>query len=227
VADAAPVAPLVVPAAPARLAPAPEFARFAAPATFQRPMPVTAEVAIRVRGLPAALRTPDMGIATFDAITGAGFAWTPLGDAANGTDDVVVRAAAHGTCEQSVVLATQRAFARHGYLARTRFTPTRGTAGDVVLDSVVSATRFELPKGAARCGPLRLVRVDDPQWLPMENGTTGVVLTGTKPLMLLLGAGTYELQDPIDPTKSQRFDVPTNATVVVSPALTVAEADRP
>lgn len=219
--------PVTVPDAPTRLPPAPEFARFAAPATVQRPMPVTASVTIRLRGLPTAVRTAEMGIATFDAVTGAGFSWTPIGDAANGTDDLVLRAEFHGTCEQAVVLASQRAFARHGYLARTTFTPSRNPTTEIELDSMVSTTRFQLPNGALRSGPLRLVRVDDPQWLPMENGTTGVVLASAEPATLLLGAGTYELQDPIHREKTQRFVVPAAGPIVLNADLTVAAADRP
>jgi len=92
---------------------------------------------------------------------------------------------------------------------------------------VVSPTRFELPSGRGRAGPLRLVRVDDPQWLPMEHGTTGVLLADTESVTLLLGAGTYELQDPIARDKTQRFDVPAKDAVVISSTLTVAPIDRP
>ena len=170
-----------------------------------------------------------MGIATFDATSGAEFTWTPLsaGTAQNG--DLLVEVTMFGKGERCVTLATERVFARHGYLVRTSFriAPPGGADPEVTLDAAVSAVRFELPPKSRRAGPLRIARLDDSQWLPMDLGTTGLSLTAEGPVTQLLGAGAYELRDPIAPDRVQRFDVPAPGPVVIDPTLTVVTADRP
>lgn len=226
---ASPPTALQVPKAPERLPASPEFARRAEPATAARERAPAPTIAIRVRALAKEQRTPAMGVATFDATTGAGFVWTPLADASEADGDLLIRTAANGTGERCATLATAREFARHGYLARSRFVlpAGAGSAVDVVLDATMGTARFELPRGSVRAGPLRLVRTDDPHWLPMENGATGVSLTAPDPTTLLLGAGVYELQDPIAPESRQRFEVPAKDPIVLSASLTLVRADRP
>lgn len=201
----------------------------ATPATAERPAPIASSVVIHLHSLPAASRTATMGVATFDATNGSGFVWTPL-TAANEQADgsLLLRATVHDTSEQSVTFATDRAFARHGYLARSRFVPDR-RSGEVAvsLDATTNLIRFELPPTATRAGPLRIVRLDDPTWMPMEHGTTGLSVTSSGPTTVLFGAGEYELQDPLVPERTQRFVVPASGPVVLSPSLTVARAGRP
>lgn len=226
---ASPTTALQIPKAPERLPTAPEFARRAEPASAARERPPSPAIAIRVRALAKEQRTPTMGIATFDATTGAGFVWMPLAEATDAGDDLLVHTTPVGSGEHCATLATAREFARHGYLARSRFVlPSGATAtADVVLDASMGVARFELPRGSVRAGPLRLVRADDPHWLPMQHGATGVSLTAAEPTTLLLGAGVYELQDPIAPESRQRFEVPTKGPIVLSASLTLVRADRP
>jgi hypothetical protein len=213
------------PEAPARLPTSPAFAR-PADASATTAGAATTPVEIRVRNLPEALRTGSSGVATFVASTGAGFTWMPLAEATSAADgDLVVHARVH-TGEQCIVtLATARAFAQHGYLARTQLGGGAEATGEVALDVAVSTIRFELPANARRAGPFRLVRVDDPQWLPMHHGSTGISLAQGA-VSVLLGAGQYELCDPIAPGTRQRFDVPAPGPIVLSDSLSGVRADR-
>ena len=172
-----------------------------------------------------------MGLAMFDAVSGGSFAWKPLAGASEALDgSLLVRAHTHGPGDHFVTLAVSRESARHGYLARTRFRPTPESGRDlpeVTLDATLTLVRFQLPTGSLRAGPLRIARLEDPHWLSMEHGTTGLIVTPNEPANVLLGAGTYELRDPITPEHCQRLVVPGPNPVMINSSLTVVQDDRP
>ena len=223
----APIAPIAPLPRPQRLPDAPDFARTALPATATREH-AERNLTIHVPDLPTALRALDgAGIATFDARTGADFRWLPLAGGVQAPDGGFTwLATTRVRGELVVALAAAPERARHGYLARTTFAAA-GEALAVELPVVTATVQLALPPGSLGAGPLRLARVDDPAWLPNAHGATGVSLVPDATVELLLGAGTYELLDPIDPSQSQRFTVPGADTVVLTAALTRAPADRP
>ncbi|HEX6813723.1 MAG TPA: hypothetical protein VF384_19035 [Planctomycetota bacterium] len=225
-----PVEDLPRPPAPERLPPGPEQKRSAAAADAQWQTSAPVELAIRVRNVPRALLGETTGVATFLAETGADFVWLPLAEATAAPDGSLIATSKARAGDKIVVtLATSRAFARHGYLARAIADVANGPAGsnaEIPLDVAATTVRLQLPPTARRAGPLQLTRVDDPHWLPM-TGSNGVSLAGEAPLELLLGAGQYELSDPFAPARSQRFEAPASQPVVLSESLTVLRAGRP
>ena len=186
---------------------------------------------MRLSQLHAILRGHDAGIAVFHAVNGSRFRWLPLRDAErDASGGLVVRAAAIPGSRMAVTLATERRHARHGYLERREIEITGDAAAarvEVSLSGRVHAVRFDLPVGAEHAGPLRLTRADDPQWLPMLHGTSGLTLAIGTERTLHLGAGTYELRDPLDVERRQRFDVTGDAVIVLLAELTRARGDRP
>ncbi len=221
--------PFAIPTPPTRLAGDPAFARSAAPATGTREIPVATRLRIVMKGIAPSLRTADSGVACFDATSGAGFVWTPVSEAAERDGSLELDVTVHGSNAQNVTVASKREFARHGYLALARWDPRSSSAGstEVVLDATAQNVSFALPPSAQRAGPLRILRLDDPQWLPMELASTGLYLTRGATTTMLLGSGVYELGCPIDPERRQRFEVPADGAVVLTPALSLVPADRP
>lgn len=212
--------------APATLGADAAFARVATPAAARRP-PQATTLHVRLRNLPPSARTATMGVATFETLSGASFTWTPLTDANTDGAVMVATVSLSDAAERTVTLATEQAFARRGYVACSRITPPldAGTA-DLELDAAMHPTHFALATVGGRAGPLRVVRLDDPQWLPMAH-LTGLSVTAGAPVTMTLGAGAYELRDPIDPERRQRFDVPAASPIVIDRALSVVRADRP
>jgi hypothetical protein len=221
---------VVVAPAPQRLARDPQFdtqqfavGRDSAPIVGRK-------IAITLRDLPATLATTTAGVATFQADTGADFVWTPLSTAtasANGALLLESRAFAAG--DLVVTLASARSFARHGYLARTRLALPPATDAEVAVELRLrlGRVRLRLPDTDLTPVPLRLVRTDDPEWLPMEFQGGSVQVPRGGELQLLLGAGSYEVRDPLAPTRSLRFEVPDATEVDVSAVLEPAKGDRP
>jgi hypothetical protein len=101
-------------------------------------------------------------------------------------------------------------------------------AGDHV-DVDASATRVSiaLPPNASAVQLFRLTRDGDPHWLPAAFAPSGLSLTPKAAVQVWLGSGGYELGDPLQPERTQRFEVPRDGEVVVSASLTRARADRP
>ena len=85
---------------------------------------------------------------------------------------------------------------------------------------------FHLPLRVEGAGPLRLTRVDDRQWLLMPDNTSGLTLRRGTETSLQLSPGTYELQDPLAPNRSQQFTVPETTNVEVTASLTRVRDDR-
>ena len=111
-----------------------------------------------------------------------------------------------------MTLASASDLARHGYLTRRVVVAEPGAV--VRLSGAQHEVRFDLPDGVEQAGPLRLQRVDDREWLPMEAAPAGLKLQRGARTSLLLGAGRYELQDPLAPTAAQVFEVPAPAGAV-------------
>ncbi|HEU4419131.1 MAG TPA: hypothetical protein VFT55_09345 [Planctomycetota bacterium] len=221
---------LVRPEAPQRLPAGFEVKRevAAADAEWQPGAPI--DVAIRVSNLPRALHGTETGLAVM-AETGADFDWIPLAETTAAPDGSLIATSKSRAGDKLVViLACSRAFARHGYLARCVTQVRREPAGalaEIPFDLDVTTVRLQLPPAARRAGPLQLRRVDDPQWLPLHCCGSGITLVGDSPLDLLLGAGQYDLSDPLDPTRRQRFVAPSKDPIVVNDSLAVLRAGRP
>lgn len=217
------------PDAPARLPAAPEFQRRARPANVA----MTAERAAVEVLVPEPLPLVDAhaaGVAIYRADTGAEFQWLPLASAErDATGAVVVRAMARRGQRLLISLAVAPGQARHGYLERREVSvPIDGEQPlRIRLDAVIAAVRFDLPTDAERAGPLRLQRIDDPEWLPMLLDSPCLTLRRGTTSTLHLGRGAYRLCDALDPLRCQRFDVTSDTAVVVSPDLIRTRADRP
>ncbi|MFK7741730.1 MAG: hypothetical protein AB8H80_15535 [Planctomycetota bacterium] len=200
---------------------------------FRAPTPLTTEervtLPIQVTRVP-----PDLiataGVAAFHTMTGGEFRWHPLADAIPGQDDsLLVTADVAAGSDMTITFAANREQARHGYLSRLELSVKKldGTRAPLVtLPGSVFAVTIELPTGADRAGPLRLQRVEDRQWLPMLHSSSGLTLRRGSDLELRLGAASYELQDPLAPERSQRFDVPETTSVKLSRDLVPARDGR-
>ncbi|MFT4515884.1 MAG: hypothetical protein ACI89X_001998 [Planctomycetota bacterium] len=218
------------PAAPARLAPVAGIETSQVPSIDDR-IRDRATVTIHVHDAPTLQGNSSAGVATFHTLTGGEFRWLPLSEATLGEDNsLVVTADAQLGTRLTVTLASNREHARHGYIAKKvldvasengRQTPL------VSLQGLVHDVQFNLPTNVERAGPMRLQRVDDRQWLPMRHDTSSLTLRRGKVTSLKLGAGTYELQDPLLPERSQQFTVPETTTIEVSATLAPARDDRP
>ena len=221
-ADAPPMpgTPSALPA-PTRLAPRPDHVA-AVPASARRPLVVAATLQVREVGVPAAFRDR-LGVATFGLAGGGNFQWTPLAAATSAGDDLLVEAAVPVGTALQVTLAATREQARHDYLAKIAMPALDGhDAAATVLHADFREVAFELPESPAATisrGPWRLVRTDDPQWLPLQLASTGLYLDGDAATRLLLGAGSYRLEDPLEPERNLEFAVPAVDRVVLSAML--------
>jgi hypothetical protein len=182
-----------------------------------------------VDNLPAALARDRAGLAVFDAGTGGDFRWTPLPATwgAGGAGELTTEA--RRGAEVWVTVAADRSFARHGYLVRQRHRVASAASGGapVRLDASASEVRLLLPPDRRQVGPLRLRRCDDPQWLPMAQGSTGLLVTDRSNTTLLLGPGDYEISDPLWTTPGQRFGMPATRELRITAALAPARVGRP
>lgn len=196
---------------------APEVSRRALPASVALDPEERVPVRISLQNLPAFPAAEEPGIALFSAETGADFTWVPLTSSRDGnaieTSTAVVGPVA-------ITLARDRASARHGYLVRTThtFSARRGSSTPLVFDAQSHQVTIEVDS-KRQAGPLRLSRALDPDWLSSSAAPTGVTCRPGHPATLLLGPGEYELTDPIDPSRTQRFTVPSAAPVLVSDSL--------
>lgn len=218
------------PAAPEHLPPAAEFSRHAAPAAVARAATPNLVVPVLVRGVDPAWRTPDMGVALFAAETGADFVWQPLAGAAPAADGSLLVECTTGAMGDVVVtLASERRFARHGYLAKLQTRPvvaSRDRSQPMELAVRAAAVTFAAPELPYHVGPLRLARRDDPDWLPPLPTATGLAFDGATRHTLLLGAGDYELRDPLS-DRAQQFSTPATTNVAINGIWAAARADRP
>ena len=109
----------------------------------------------------------------------------------------------------TVTIATSREEARHAYLARL----DHDASATMRIDCVATVVALRPPEGTAAAGPLRIVRIGHPHWLPLAIATAGLYVGPAT--TLLLGAGEYELVDPIDGTRRQRFSVPADSAITL------------
>lgn len=222
---------LTIPAGPERLPAAPPHGPAEASSLTSRPPVRGFAIPIRVQGVPDELRADrGAGIATFQAETGADFTWSPLSAATAGADgSLLVTTTAFARGEIVITLASDRRFARHGYVARRSLVPPASGVTTALVDFPVQTgtVLLRLREPAASTTSMRLLRRDDPLWLPMQQGGSGLVLPVGGELRLLLGAGDYELQDPLDATRRVQFSVPSAAPIDVSAVRKPAPTDRP
>lgn len=211
-------------AAPERLPANPDFDRVALAASDRRARE-TVRMTLHLRGVPPAWRTETAGVAIFPADATSGLSWLPLATASEQAGTLVLQHTLPRGGEVVATLATARAFALHSYLARSVALVADG--GTIELDATAAPVSFRLPHGAQRIGPLRIARVDDPSWVAMDVAATGLDLAAGTPRELWLGRGTYELCDPLQPERRQRFDVPADRAVELSASLATGRADRP
>ena len=218
------------PARPARV--------FPTPAENLQPLPeLQAQISdrvtvpIQVTSVAPFLKDASAGVATFHSLTGGDFRWYPLSEALPGNEhSLLITSDAQVGSQLTITLAAKPEQARHGYLAQTTIevTAANGRATPLVtLHGAAHDVAFNLPANVEQAGPLRLLRIDDQQWLPMLHSTSGLALRRGVTTKLKLGAGTYELQDPLAPERTQQFTVPGSAVVEVSETLAPARDDRP
>lgn len=224
------VAPSEALPAPARLAPIDGIEDSQVPPTDLGDVAARVTVPVRVSALSERMRTGAGGVATYHTVTGGDFRWYPLDEAIPGQNGgLLFTAQAPNGTELTVTFAVTREHARHGYVDRHVFVvdaPSGKATAIVELDGAVHDVRFDLPDGVEQAGPLRLQRVDDRQWLPMLHSTAGLKLRRGSELTLQLGAGRYELQDPLVPERAQTFAVPDASAVTVTAALPPARDGR-
>lgn len=203
----------------------------ATPATVTRAVQTNIVVPVRVHGVAAAWRTPGMGIAVFAADTGADFVWQPLPSQETAVDGaLLVDCQTAATGDVVVTLATERRFARHGYLARLQVRPSLASADrcrPIDLDAHATEVTLEGGPGDATIGPLQLVRIDDPQWLPPLPSATGLAFDRGTRHTLVLGAGDYELRDALTADRAQRFTAPSSQPIKLNASWATSRGDRP
>ena len=213
---------------PERLSPQLRTSTGFVPAAVALGTDTTSIVAVTVRGTLDEAHRATAGVAIFAQQTGAKFTWVPLASttpAADGSLSFDMPTTVVG--ELVVTLATERDFARHGYLARRIVLVGRNAPrAEALFDAVATPVHFTLPAALQQKTPLRVVRIDDAEWLPMHLGSSGLVLTA-ETSTFVFGAGSYELQDPIDPAARQSFVVPTSDPVAISATLSRPRAGRP
>lgn len=221
-----PVPPTTSLPAPDRLLADPELRHRAMPASVAMDPREPSRIAIALRNVPAGLDRAVAGIALFASDTGADFVWTPL--AALGADDTLATTTPI-VGSVTITLARDQAFARHGYLARTThtFSRSRGPLTALPFECGAASVRLTVDNPQHVAGPLRLRRVDDPLWNASDAAPLGITVRGKAEVELVLGAGDYELEDPVDPARRQRFRVPAAAPVQINAALSRPAVDRP
>lgn len=196
------------------------------PIAALHPVPESATtITIELHMVPAALANATAGISLSDAETGADLGWLPL-QPQPGTQRLEISVAAAGPL--TLTVARAREFSRHGYLLRAshRFARLPSPHELLVLDAQAHQVRFEV--GADRsAGPLRLVRVGDLTWRPIDAFPAGFSLRPGQVVETMLGSGDYELSDPLDPARMQRFTVPAPQAVRISESLSRPAAGRP
>ncbi|MCA8965663.1 MAG: hypothetical protein H6838_12105 [Planctomycetes bacterium] len=199
-------------------------------ASGSRPLIATEDLTVVVTGIDENRRA-QLGVATFASVTGADFAWTPLTAGSVGEDGAItLHCVTPARVDIEITLSSAAQHARHAYYARQQLTAAArrdGASPTVTLAATIEEVIFELPEsplGQACRGPWRLLRIDDPRWLPQQLASTGIYLSGETPSMLSLGAGRYQLQDPLDPTRLQEFAVPGSPRVVLSAELAAPRA---
>lgn len=204
---------------------------FAVPAAAAPPPATPRLHRVVLRGVPRQRLGDRAGVAVFDPRTGIDFHWAPLLAATAGEDGAVELTVRAPEREVVLALSTAREHAHHGYLASTIVRLPAPPEQAVEFDANVTATTFVLGGGRRRAGPLQLARVGDAEWLPLAAARNGLYVepgeAETGGTTILLGAGEYELVDPIDPAARQRFSVPAPGPITVEKHLARPRGRRP
>lgn len=170
------------------------------------PIPVTIRL-VTASELPA---TAGVATVTKDGVQLQWVPFTTMPVAEDGSRQMTWNGEVQGG---SITIATSPDDARHAYLLRVQ----HGTESAMHIECAVATVALRPPEGVSTVGPLRLVRVDRPDWLPRSLATAGLVVDAET--SLLLGPGDYELVDPIDPTRRQRFAAPAAAAITIDASL--------
>jgi hypothetical protein len=231
-----PAAPSTPPSAAPTPPPAPQRVFADGPTAAEPvPMPVARdddeaiEFRIRLTSVPDDL-PPTAGVAVFATEASAEFTWLPIQGtplAADGSCHLT--AATRVVGELRIVLAAAPTLARHSWLCATHVRPVANLSepAEFVLEVAVQKVEFRLPAGAGSAGPLQIVRLDAPMWTLAGSVPEGLCLQGATPRVVLLGAGAYELRDPLASTRRQPFTVPGHDHIVVNETLATGRAYRP
>jgi hypothetical protein len=192
---------------------------------------IKATVSIEVDQAKALLQLPSAGIATFQSQTGSDFRWLPLkGATLQANDTLLIKTESNIGERITVTLSARREQARHGYINRTQIevqAKKDGSSNAVKVSGRTYRVTFNLPTSVERAGPLRLQRKDDRTWLPMQHDTTGLTLTKGQKTILELGAGAYELLDPLAPEHTQSFRIADDTAVEVIAEFAPTRDGRP
>lgn len=211
---------------PTRLAPDPDLRREAVPASVVVAPQEPVRLAIALQNLPGFLDPDVAGVALFATETGADFRWLPLSACRAGA---VLEATSTVVGSLTITVATSREHARHGYLVRKahRFGRARHEVETLPLDAAAQRVQFVLANATHAAGPLQIRRIDDPSWQASDVAPTGLCCRGKDAVEVTLGAGNYELVDPIEPSIRQQFTVPAPSPVQITGALSRPAAGRP
>ncbi len=181
---------------PTRLGTGPDFGGVAL-AAAEKSGAARIAVTVRVHGLPAAWRTPDAGIAIAPVDGSDSPQWLPLAAASADDDALALACTLARAGDVTIALASNAECAAHGYLVRK--TVAVRAAGPVEFDGSASQVHFRLPAGSQHSCPVRIVRGDDPAWLPMHVAPSGLLVARETATAVWLGHGSYELCDPLRP----------------------------
>ncbi len=200
---------------PSRLPRRPAVAPASSPTRGQAFVPERHSLGIEVTGLPDPwLATA--GVAIYDPLESQ-CAWLPLAGVPSRDGVRFVSGSVPAGSSLRITVARNEASARTGYWLSTDVGSEAATArlrlAVPVQQVLVLGTGIDKALGSA----LRLRRVSDPRWLPIEAQTTAPsVDAGNLRLPLLLGPGDYELAPWTGTAPPLRLSVPGPAEVVAT-----------
>lgn len=189
----------------------------------------TTDLVIEVLDLPDGL-PPGAGVAVFAADTGARFCWLPLASATIAGSKATFATATLAAPALRVTMAPSERAAQNGYWVATEVAGPRSGPAAITIQASVQRVRVHsgsVPGGYGQ--DVRLRRLDDPQWRPIDASTADFVPDRRGDLELLLGAGTYELVPwTAGPWQPVRVQVPGPGEVTaVFTRLPAVPGDRP
>jgi len=180
-------------------------------------------IAITITNLPAGLDRHQAGLALFGSADGSDFRFHRLADLG---EDLLLQTQTLATGALRIVLAEDAEQARHSFLCRVDHEFARQPAGatPLALDATAQRLRFVVAGSDASYGPLLLRRRHEPDWHAPRAVAAGLRSHRDAPCELWLGAGEYELSDPLRPDRQQTFTVPGEGTVTLNPAFAPSPA---
>lgn len=212
---------------PERLTTSPDFARTAVEASQLSGERRPGILAVELQVSGASLLGAEAGCASFLALDGSEFQWTPLDRCERTATGFVVRVPVFAAGDRVVVLAQREPFAQHAHLARMTVPASQVGATPVRFPVALAEVELQLPANAPSAGPLQLRRSDDPRWLPMHHASSGLFLRRGTVTRVLLGAGRYELGAPLSAKAPLTFEVPAAGPITIPNELAAVRAGRP